>query len=1497
MANILIITQNFLLGGLETHIENLCRMLKKENHSIYLVASKSSNPEIINEYLSGYRLIDGWTPTTGENVKYLSEEIKKYIVDKSIDIAHIHPCESFIPGGIAAVESEIPFMVTIHSPLNLSPIYGSIYRIFTKNCLLPTAAKIYCVSEEAKMAIKSNEFENKIDIMPNPIDAGVFSEAMWNVNNSFTFISRIDEDKILGVKEVIKFVDYLNERNEGNSRDLRIIGDGKALNELKQWVEINYNNPDWIKILGRSNEVQKYISTSSIVFGMGRVAIESGIMNIPTVLVGYDGIKGFITKNNLQKIADYNFSGRNVENTGFDTLANEIQAIEASLEAYLFRQSFIEKNSIDRIQEKYLHDINELTGTKPSSSAWILPVKNIIKENLQENILDFKLISKWLDKLNLYSNNKENKYLLDLAVEIQRQIDENKNLTLQLGLVNQHFNDYKVYKGVVESQLRERVNFLENVVMKNNEQQFCDFQLIINKLSEELREQINQNNELVKHLKDDQNNSLLSELEHLKAQFNNLQLQYKNLENVRLLATSKISEISQTKSFKVVNLMKRFRQDFLVGDKQSRKEFLNWLYRKIRKQQAANLNNKYNPLVELQQILYSENVSTEIAAGAAYDVVVTDSVYEKEFNTRYRYYQTLLHGTFPEESREIIEKLKGKTFKGIIIYPMAVNFEPIQRPQQILRDMAKKGYLCFFSEPGFGQSFKLNEVEENLFVINKEEFLLPVIKDHYVVILCSWLMQMSWADHLPNKYLWYDVLDQLEFFSLYDEKMLEKHKNTLKEADLVTYSAKELSRYVSTRSDALYLPNGATIEDFIQSTDDNDTVPKGMESIIGSQQIIGYYGAIEEWFDNELLESIAQKHPEWKFVLIGKNGNGYKINASNVLYMGQVPYNQLKNYAKYFNVAIIPFKVNDLTNCVSPVKFFEYSALGLPVISTPIEEMKQYHSEWVKIAGTAEEFEQEISNCLQTETKELAKIKGKELANENSWNSRVEAIEEQISSSLKGLKIYSNIFADNTVAAMAATFLDFAGENFYSGGAERYLIDLAELTSEIGLRFDIYQYGDFSWVRRYRNINVISLSDKNVTTQTLSIENVQGFNTNFYRRAVGRSLLNIYSAFFEAWPLSASPSIGISHGVAWDNPYCQFETDNQFWQSNKRFIESAEACDDIVSVDTNTANWFQTVNFQLGNRMKVISNYVDLNEFKPSVNNESSGNEKIKILYPRRLYEARGLYLILDILDEILTEFPQVEFHFVGKGFEQDTDHVVKKQKKWKDRVKWYSLPPEEMHKAYQGADISLIPTLYSEGTSLSCLEAMASGSAVIATRIGGLTDLVIDNFNGFLIDPNKQALKSAITELINDPVKLKTFKKCGIEVANSFSKVYWKEKWKSVIQEKINNHEVDANTLDTMPLIEITLEKKSELNDQGVMQLIHKLLTNNCLLYLRVKNEKANKDFSFGRLQWVNWNDEKYTTPDLVLSSLSGEQNQDVIKLNKDFYENIEKNVESILN
>lgn len=74
------------------------------------------------------------------------------------------------------------------------------------------------------------------------------------------------------------------------------------------------------------------------------------------------------------------------------------------------------------------------------------------------------------------------------------------------------------------------------------------------------------------------------------------------------------------------------------------------------------------------------------------------------------------------------------------------------------------------------------------------------------------------------------------------------------------------------------------------------------------------------------------------------------------------------------------------------------------------------------------------------------------------------------------------------------------------------------------------------------------------------------------------------------------------------------------------------------------------------------------------------------------------------------------------------------------------------MPEVYRRADIVLVPTCYSEGTSLSCLEAMASGCAVIATNVGGLPELIINRFNGLLIAPEAEALAEALTQLIEQP-------------------------------------------------------------------------------------------------------------------------------------------------
>ncbi|MDF2653170.1 MAG: hypothetical protein K0Q73_8975, partial [Paenibacillus sp.] len=146
--------------------------------------------------------------------------------------------------------------------------------------------------------------------------------------------------------------------------------------------------------------------------------------------------------------------------------------------------------------------------------------------------------------------------------------------------------------------------------------------------------------------------------------------------------------------------------------------------------------------------------------------------------SRQNYYRSFLQGPLHNHTLELMRILRERSYKAIIVYPEAVLWEPQQRPHHFLKEMAKRGYLCFFCETST-QPFTIREVEPNLFVLQGEAYLLSALRSQSVIVLCTWLMQMAWAELLPHKVLWYDILDCLELFSLYDSNMKEKHQQVL----------------------------------------------------------------------------------------------------------------------------------------------------------------------------------------------------------------------------------------------------------------------------------------------------------------------------------------------------------------------------------------------------------------------------------------------------------------------------------------------------------------------------------------------------------------------------------------------------------------------------------------------------------------------------------------------------------------------------------------------
>jgi len=367
--------------------------------------------------------------------------------------------------------------------------------------------------------------------------------------------------------------------------------------------------------------------------------------------------------------------------------------------------------------------------------------------------------------------------------------------------------------------------------------------------------------------------------------------------------------------------------------------------------------------------------------------------------------------------------------------------------------------------------------------------------------------------------------------------------------------------------------------------------------------------------------------------------------------------------------------------------------------------------------------------------------------------------------------------SEKRVVILTYTFFDFDGNNMYYGGAERYLLELAGLIRAQGFYPEVYQCGNGYWVRYYQDLRVTGID----------VGGEAGRLVAEFQKLAHREALTIYSPFSLVVPAGNAAAVGISHGIFWDHPGIQADQ-----PTRQVIVEACQHLDTIVSVDTNTINWMRASGTDVADKFLYIPNFVDTNAFDA---NPDVDEQKIVVLYPRRLYRPRGFWLVVEVLPEILDSYPQVEFHFVGRADEKEAKHVRELIARYPGRVRWDTLSPEEMPQAYRQAHITVIPTLHSEGTSLSCLEALASGNAVIATNVGGLPNLILHNHNGLLIDISAEALKDALIKLIeNRPLRTQLAER-GRQVANSFAIDRWRSQWKEVLAQHLHADEAISET------------------------------------------------------------------------------------------------------
>lgn len=267
---------------------------------------------------------------------------------------------------------------------------------------------------------------------------------------------------------------------------------------------------------------------------------------------------------------------------------------------------------------------------------------------------------------------------------------------------------------------------------------------------------------------------------------------------------------------------------------------------------------------------------------------------------------------------------------------------------------------------------------------------------------------VNYLDHLSPRLSCYDCVDEYssmpDFRAQRRQKTLEQLEGQLVErCDLVfTTSSNLYEKKKQLNRNTFLVENVGDFDHFNKVNEGQFESPRDFPKI--SSPIIGFVGAIDHYkVDFELIEHLATSRPEWNIVLIGSRMNTRENkrtfpNRRNIYYLGGKEYEKLPNYISKFDVCIIPYKINDYTRHVFPIKFFEFLASGKPVVTSALPSLDKYNGV-IKIGRTYDDFLAEVDEMINHDSDEMRNARIN-IARANTWESRKDKLLSHIYESL-----------------------------------------------------------------------------------------------------------------------------------------------------------------------------------------------------------------------------------------------------------------------------------------------------------------------------------------------------------------------------------------------------------------------------------------------------------------------------------------------------------------
>jgi GT2 family glycosyltransferase/glycosyltransferase involved in cell wall biosynthesis len=380
---------------------------------------------------------------------------------------------------------------------------------------------------------------------------------------------------------------------------------------------------------------------------------------------------------------------------------------------------------------------------------------------------------------------------------------------------------------------------------------------------------------------------------------------------------------------------------------------------------------------------------------------------------------TLLPALQPDEAARVLGHMSdGERHRADIICFAIIDWEfRYQRPQQMMSQFAEHGHRVFyispsrFSSSGSPADFSVRPIKENVYEVqvvaartpdiygeviggaNADtmlESLAELRRTYDISPAVVYVMIASWSEvarEAAARWRWplvYDCMDEWENFQGIKPALIEAETGLVRACDLLVVSAGRLEeKWRSYGKPTVLARNGVDYAFYSTRCRPNALLADA------AHPIVGYFGAIAEWFDIDLLAQVARQRPQYTFVLLGGvfgvDVSGLKA-LPNVMLLGQQPYATMPQYLYHFDVCIIPFKVNAITEATDPVKLYEYLSVGKPVVSVRLPEVEPY-GEHVYLANDPHDFVAKLDRAVAEDDRELA-ARRREFASQHTWTDR-----------------------------------------------------------------------------------------------------------------------------------------------------------------------------------------------------------------------------------------------------------------------------------------------------------------------------------------------------------------------------------------------------------------------------------------------------------------------------------------------------------------------------